>query len=135
MIPPSATELMQNSAKTLYPGWYQLYFTAVLESDHAQAVLEFSGRKERWKNAGPNWGALLLDNPSERQDLNRAFTYLGMLLDSILNDALPEPFFQSKTSLSCRPSQYPAAQSRHRFHSYRSHSECGVHTLVSTRRE
>ena len=69
------------------PGWYQIYFCALLETDQKKAVRLIERAQVAIRERLGDLRLAPAQNPHELQDLGSALTYLGILLDHIGNDS------------------------------------------------
>lgn len=69
------------------PTWYQIYFAAILESDHQKAAHLIERAQGAIRDRLSDLRFEPANNPCELQDLGSAFTYLGILLDHIGNES------------------------------------------------
>jgi len=65
------------------PGWYRTYFSAVVESDREKALSEIARAQKAIQERVAELRHTPLNNPRERQDLDNASIYLGILLQHI----------------------------------------------------
>jgi len=81
-------ETRQNdtTAKPNAPGWYQIYFAALLETDQQKAAQLIERAKVAIRERLDDLQFAPAQNPRELQDLGSALTYLEILLDHIGND-------------------------------------------------
>ena len=69
------------------PGWYQIYFAALLERDQKKAVQLIEDAQWAIRTRLEELRRVPVQNSREPQDLGSALTYLGILLDHIGDDS------------------------------------------------
>ncbi len=69
------------------PGWYQIYFAALLERDQEKAVKLIEDAQCAIRYRLEELRGAAVQNSREPQDLGSALTYLGILLDHIGDDS------------------------------------------------
>ena len=65
------------------PEWYQVYFSAVLETDEGKALIEMGHASQAIADRLRQLSSSAAENAHEIQDLNSALTYLRLLLENM----------------------------------------------------
>jgi len=69
------------------PEWYQVYFSAVLETDEGKALIEMVRASEAMEDRLRQLSSSATGNAEEIQDLNSALTYLRLLLQTMKSES------------------------------------------------
>jgi hypothetical protein len=69
------------------PGWYRIYYTALLEGDRRRARAKIDRAQKAIDQRLAELGAAVPSTKREPQDLQNAQTYLGILLQHIGSDS------------------------------------------------
>lgn len=71
------------AARCVEPGWYRIYYTALLEGDRQRARAKIDRAQKAIHQRLAELGAAVPSTEREPQDLQNAQTYLGILLQHI----------------------------------------------------